>query len=80
MTTANEITINVFRDFRDSYGQPTSHGVWCAAVWIDGEYDSCDPLNVPSDVGQAGAVEAAKTMPMLVSGPRKISVVDDIYA
>ena len=68
--TANTILINVFRD----------GGVWFGARWIDGQYDGCDRLNVGNDASDDEAIEAVRTMPLLVEGPRVVRRVDDYGA
>lgn len=62
------IKINVFRDGSE----------WFGARWIDGEYDGCDSLEIADDASEAQAIEAAKTMPLSVSGERTINRVEDI--
>lgn len=48
----NNATTNVYRD-----GE-----VWCHATWIDGEFDSSDPLDVPDEATEAEAMQAAREM------------------
>lgn len=46
----NTAKTNIFRD----------GGVWCQATWIDGEFDSSDPMGINDDATAAEAMEAAK--------------------
>ena len=36
--------------------------VWCHATWIDGDFDSSDPLGIPDDATEAEAMDAAREM------------------
>ena len=62
------IKINVFRDGSE----------WFGARWIDGEYDGCDPLEIDDSASESDAIQAARDMPLTVSGERIVTKVDDI--
>lgn len=64
----SSIKINVYRDGL----------VWFGARWIDGEYDGCDSLDISDDATEAEAIDAAREMPLTVTGERIVSRVEDI--
>lgn len=60
-----DIRINVSREGRK----------WFAAIWIDGEYDGCDALDVADGATADQAMAEAEAMPLLVSGERTVRLV-----
>lgn len=61
-----KIKINVYR----------ARGAWYAAIWIDGEYDSCDTLPCDGSASEAEALACAETMQLHYDGDRAVTRVD----
>lgn len=68
MANDSSIQINIYR----------SAGVWYGALWINGEYDSCDELPCDDDASEAAAIECAEQMPLTVDGARIVTRVADV--
>jgi hypothetical protein len=59
---------NVYRD----------GAVWCHATWIDGDFDSADPLDIADNADSGVALEAARAMLAGRVATHDVSLVADI--
>ena len=63
-----QIQVNVYR----------SRGSWFGALFLDGEFDSCNELPCDGDISEADAISVAETMPLTISGDRSVARVADV--